>query len=124
MNRMHTMLATAGLMFFLGCGPAAEAPTSDNAATTETGGDEHGNQHAGDAHSEHGGWWCGEHGVPESECGLCDSKLAAEFQRKGDWCDEHARPDSQCFECHPELEARFAARYEAKYGEAPPARTE
>jgi len=70
------------------------------------------------AHSH--GWWCGEHGVPEEECGQCDSKLAAKLQKDGDWCDEHRRPDSQCFVCHPELEAKFAARYEAKYGEPPP----
>lgn len=68
----------------------------------------------------HDGWWCGEHGVPEEECALCNSKLAGEFQKKGDWCQEHQRPDSQCFVCHPELEAKFAARYEAKYGEPPP----
>jgi hypothetical protein len=53
-------------------------------------------------------------------CGQCDSKLAAEFQKKGDWCKEHDRPDSQCFKCHPELEAKFAAQYEAKYGKQPP----
>jgi hypothetical protein len=68
----------------------------------------------------HSGWWCSEHGVPEAECGRCDPKLAAEFQKKGDWCAEHDRPDSQCFVCHPELEAQFAARYEARYGKKPP----
>ena len=68
----------------------------------------------------HDGWWCGEHGVPEEECGLCDPKLAAKMQKEGDWCQEHKRPESQCFICHPELEAKFAARYEAKYGEPPP----
>ncbi len=72
------------------------------------------------AAGEHGGWWCDEHGVPEDVCALCDSKLAAEFQKDGDWCSEHDRPDSQCFACHPELEAKFAAQYEAKYGTAPP----
>jgi cobalt-zinc-cadmium efflux system membrane fusion protein len=69
---------------------------------------------------DHSGWWCVEHGVPEEICGLCDSKLAADLQRKGDWCGDHDRPDSQCFACHPELEARFAAQYEAKYGTKPP----
>jgi len=68
----------------------------------------------------HSGWWCSEHGVPEGVCARCNSKLAAEFQKKGDWCQEHDRPDSQCFICHPELEARFAAQYEAKYGKKPP----
>ena len=58
--------------------------------------------------------------MPEEVCGLCDSKLAAEFQKKGDWCKEHDRPDSQCFKCHPELEAKFAAQYEAKFGKRPP----
>ncbi|HEX3869599.1 MAG TPA: RND transporter [Pirellulales bacterium] len=68
----------------------------------------------------HDAWWCDEHGVPEEVCGLCNSKLAAEMQKKGDWCTVHDRPDSQCFVCHPELEAKFAATYVAKYGKQPP----
>ena len=70
--------------------------------------------------SEHAGWWCPEHGMPEGICAQCDSKLAAEFQKKNDWCAKHERPDSQCFICHPEHEAKFAAQYEAKYGTKPP----
>jgi hypothetical protein len=122
MRFMHTTLAATALALVVGCTPGADAPA--DVTPTTAAHDDHGDEHAGDAHGEHGGWWCGEHGVPEGECGLCNSKLAAEFQRKGDWCDEHARPDSQCFECHPELAERFAARYEAKYGETPPPRTE
>lgn len=72
-----------------------------------------------DSH-DHSGWWCDEHGVPEDVCALCNSKVAAEFQKKGDWCKMHDRPDSQCFKCHPELEAKFAAQYQAKYGKQPP----
>ena len=87
-----------------GCAQSAPSPPATETAASHT----------------HDGWWCGEHGVPEEECGQCDSKLAAEFQKDGDWCDEHRRPDSQCFVCHPELEAKFAARYEAKYGQPPP----
>jgi cobalt-zinc-cadmium efflux system membrane fusion protein len=68
--------------------------------------------------------WCVEHGVPESQCGQCDAKLAAEFQQKGDWCEEHNRPESQCFICRPDAEAKFAAVYEAKFGEKPPKPTE
>lgn len=64
--------------------------------------------------------WCLEHGVPESKCGRCDSKLAAAFQKDGDWCEEHGRPESQCFLCTPEAQAKFAAQYEAKFGEPPP----
>ncbi|MEX0977954.1 MAG: RND transporter [Pirellulales bacterium] len=98
--------AISGMILLLalsaGCGQDAAEP----AATTKSG--------------EHSAWWCNEHGVPEEVCGQCDSKLAAEFQRKGDWCAAHDRPDSQCFACHPELEAQFAARYEAKYGKKPP----
>ena len=73
---------------------------------------------------DHSGWWCNEHGVPEEECPLCDTSLVAEFKAKGDWCDEHNRPESQCFTCNPGNFQQFAARYEAKYGEQPPAPTE
>src|SRR5580700_6728852 len=69
---------------------------------------------------DHSGWWCDEHGVPEGVCGVCNAKIAAEFQKKGDWCAKHDRPNSQCFICHPELKERFAAQYRAKYGKEPP----
>ena len=69
---------------------------------------------------DHSGWWCDEHGVPEAECSVCDTKVAAKFKKKGDWCKEHDRPDSQCFIHHPELKERFAAMYRAKYGKEPP----
>jgi len=103
-----------------GCGdPAATKPSvagSGKNPPASTGGTTTGETKA----HTHDGWWCDEHGVPEEECGQCNSKLAAEFQKKGDWCKEHDRPDSQCFICHPELEAKFAARYEARFGKAPP----
>jgi hypothetical protein len=97
----------------LGCGPAAEQnkPAAGKSGPAQA---------AGEAGHSHAGWWCTEHGVPEGECGQCDPKLAAQFQKDGDWCKEHDRPDSQCFVCHPEHEAKFAAKYEAKYGEKPP----
>ena len=72
------------------------------------------------AASHEEGWWCNEHGVPESVCAQCSAKIAADFKAKGDWCKEHDRPESQCFVCNPKLEAKFAAQYEAKYGKAPP----
>lgn len=78
---------------------------------------DHGSKKAGHSHDS---WWCDEHGVPEERCGQCNSKVAAEFQKKGDWCKEHNRPDSQCFKCHPELQKKFAAQYEAKMGKKPP----
>ncbi len=72
----------------------------------------------------HGGWWCVEHGLPEDECAMCNTKLAAKLREKGDWCEEHQRPDSQCFICHPEKAEKYAALYEAKYGKQPPKPTE
>lgn len=109
-----------GVFVLSGCGQAAST------AKPQADAHEHGDGH--DAHAaeekeaghDHSGWWCNEHGVPEEVCGQCNSKLAADFQKKGDWCQEHNRPDSQCFICHPELEAKFAAQYEAKYGKQPP----
>lgn len=112
-----------------GCGQnAAPTQTAKSEHADHPGhkdGDEH---HAGDdldhetkkAGHSHDGWWCDEHGVPEEICAQCNSKVAADFQKKGDWCREHDRPDSQCFKCHPELQAKFAARYEARFGKKPP----
>ncbi|MDX1926544.1 MAG: RND transporter [Pirellulaceae bacterium] len=72
----------------------------------------------------HGGWWCVEHGVPESECARCDKSLVAKFKESGDWCKEHDRPESQCFICGPKRFEKFAATYEAKTGSKPPKPTE
>jgi hypothetical protein len=117
----------------VGCQPAAESNTTPTSEKSLTAADDHadgvahdheGHDHASHGHGEegrsHDAWWCNEHGVPEGVCALCNSKIAADFQRNGDWCEDHDRPDSQCFVCHPELEGRFAAQYEAKYGEKPP----
>ncbi len=106
-----------------GCGetpaPKQEVVKAEHAAHIH--GDEHKHETKGDekAHT-HDGWWCDEHGVPEAECALCNSKVAADFQKKGDWCKDHDRPDSQCFKCHPEKLEEYAAKYEAKLGKKPP----
>jgi predicted small lipoprotein YifL len=92
-----------------GCGQRTGAPDASQVAGPEQ-----------EAEPTHGGWWCYEHGVPEQQCAMCDSKLAAELRKNGDWCEEHIRPDSLCFQCHPENAAKFVARYEAKYGKKPP----
>jgi cobalt-zinc-cadmium efflux system membrane fusion protein len=97
------------MLAVMGCGPSAQSPAPETHS--------HADSKAGHSHGE---WWCAEHGVPEEVCGLCSTKLAAEFQAKGDWCREHDRPDSQCFICHPQYAAKFAAQYEAKYGKQPP----
>lgn len=125
------LLSTILPVFWLGlsgCGQnPAPSPNSVSARkphhhsaerpVTAAGHEQEEHRHA--AH-DHSGWWCDEHGVPEEICGLCNAKIAAEFQRKKDWCKEHDRPASQCFACHPELESRFAAQFEAKYGKKPP----
>ncbi len=125
------LISAAALMFGAsGCnGPAPSTDAGHDHEGHDHGeeGHDHGDHKHGPAdHKEastghdHSQWWCAEHGVPEEECGQCQRKVADAMKKKGDWCDEHNRPDSQCFVCHPELEAKFAARYEAKYGKAPP----
>ncbi|HVA49655.1 MAG TPA: RND transporter [Pirellulales bacterium] len=99
-------------LLVLGCGHSGATPPGAGQPSQSAAQDS--------GHHRHEGWWCDEHGVPEEQCGQCNSQVAADFQKKGDWCADHDRPDSQCFVCHPELEAKFAARYEAKYGKKPP----
>ena len=84
--------ATYGLV---GCAQSP-APEVVTAKQDDHAHGEHGHSHDKQGHSGDG-WWCDEHGVPETECGLCDAKAAAAFKKKGDWCKEHDRPDSQCF---------------------------
>ena len=50
--------------------------------------------------------WCGEHGVPESQCTRCNPSLIAAFKATGDWCEEHGVPESQCLKCNPNLQIR------------------
>jgi hypothetical protein len=47
--------------------------------------------------------WCGEHGVPESQCTKCNPDLIAAFKATNDWCEEHGLPESQCTKCNPNL---------------------
>ncbi len=47
--------------------------------------------------------WCGEHGVPESQCTRCNPALIPAFKATKDWCDEHSMPESQCMKCNPQL---------------------
>lgn len=47
--------------------------------------------------------WCGEHGVPESQCTLCHPDLIAAFKATNDWCAEHSLPESHCLKCNPDL---------------------
>lgn len=105
------LIGSFGLGFVLitGCGSSPSAPAASGPSEEKQA-----------SHDDHSGWWCAEHGVPEEECALCDTSLVADFKSKGDWCEEHHRPESQCFACNPKRAEKFAARYEAKYGKAPP----
>ena len=104
----------AALMFTAnGCGESAAPPKQ--VAKTD------GHDHKGEKDHDHSGWWCGEHGVPEGECSMCNSKVAAAFKAKGDWCEKHERAQSQCFICEPKLQEKFAAQYRAKERKEPPA---
>jgi hypothetical protein len=68
--------------------PAASQPDQHASASVKPG-----------SHAD----WCGEHGVPESQCTRCNPSLSAAFKATGDWCDEHGLPESQCLACNPDL---------------------
>jgi cobalt-zinc-cadmium efflux system membrane fusion protein len=108
-------VAVLAVFSLAGCSQQTSGPdTSQTAAISHDGHDHE------DAEPIHGGWWCYEHAVPEEQCAMCDSKLAATLRDKGDWCEEHIRPDSLCFECNPKNAEKFVALFEAKYGKKPP----
>ena len=43
------------------------------------------------------------HGVACETCVKCHPELAARFKAAGDWCPEHGVPESQCGICRPEV---------------------
>ncbi len=102
-----------GISMLVGCGQEA---TSTKGKTAEAKGNAN--------ETAHSGWWCDEHGIKESECSMCSSKVAKAFQDKKDWCDLHLRAKSQCFICDPSLREKFAVQYRAKFGKEPPEPTE
>jgi hypothetical protein len=86
------------IAFVLGCQKDAETKPAPAAAAEKTAATEKPAVKPG-SHED----WCDEHGVPESQCTLCDPSLAAAFKATGDWCDEHGLPESQCRKCNPDL---------------------
>ena len=114
---VSTILCSSLLLFSTGCdragGEEGKSKSPDGVAAEKNG-----------LHGMHDGWWCGEHGIPEDDCAMCNRKLAAKHREDGDWCEEHTRPDSLCFKCHPENAEKFAAEYEDRYGEKPPQRND
>lgn len=107
-------LLTPLLVLAGGCG---QADNKTGRADSPAKGEVQVAQAKADAHS---GWWCDEHGIPEAECSMCSSKVAAAFKKKGDWCEKHDRALSQCFICKPERQEFYAAKHRAKYGKEPP----
>ena len=105
-----------------GGGAPAATEESHEGHNHEAG--EHADDEQADAGHNLGGFWCSEHGVPEKECSICSSVVAAKFKEKGDWCEEHDRAESQCFKCDPSRAEKFVKLYVAKTGEQPPQRAE
>ena len=54
-----------GISMLVGCGQEA---TSTKGKTAEAKGNAN--------ETAHSGWWCDEHGIKESECSMCSSKVA------------------------------------------------
>lgn len=114
------VFAAIAAVALAGCGQQASVPGNTQVAAESHEGHDHAE---GDDH-DHGDWWCDEHGVPEEECSICNTKAADEFKEQGDWCEEHNRAESQCFKCDPSRAEKFAKLYEAKFGQQPPKPTE
>jgi len=116
-----TILSVLAVAALGTCGCSQQsAPTDSTTQSTDAARSDH----AAASVDDHSGWWCAEHGVPESECSICSSKVAAAFKAKGDWCEEHQRAESQCFLCSPSRAEKFKKLYVAKYGKEPPAMAE
>lgn len=117
---LFSMALLAGLLVAAGCGLKSDTPPP--AATPGSG--KEAKPPKPEEDDDGHGWWCNEHGVKESECSMCNPKVAKAFQAKGDWCKEHNRAKSQCFICDPSLRDKFAVDYRNKYGKEPPEPTE
>jgi len=112
-RRMALLSLVVGVtLVVVGCGPGDTGKAAKSSEKKEDKG--------GLAHNYKGRDWCPEHGMPESICVQCDTRLAKKYKDKGDWCKEHDVPKSQCFKCDPKLKEKFAQEYRDKYGEDPP----
>lgn len=91
------------LVALAGCGESKSSATS-SATAASTG---HAPKDAKPGSHED---WCGEHGVPESQCTRCNADLIPAFKATKDWCEEHALPESQCLKCNPGLKIERPAK--------------
>lgn len=116
---MKATLSLLGLLAVLlmaaGCGTGSQTQTtqgeSAKSATPPTG-----EGHAVVAGIVPGSYedWCGEHGVPETQCTRCDASLIPAFQAANDWDAEHGLPMSQCTIHDPNLKIVRPPKPEAK----------
>lgn len=75
--------------------------TEDDHDDGEAGGHDGHDHGPGEGHGSAESDWCGEHGLPESQCTTCSPALVDQYQDAGDWCDEHGFPESVCPTCNP-----------------------
>jgi hypothetical protein len=93
MRRIFAGMLACALCFSVGCSKEKSEAEAQHGASHAKAGAKPG------SHED----WCGEHGVPESQCTRCHPDLIAAFKATNDWCEEHSLPESQCLKCNPEL---------------------
>jgi len=47
-------------------------------------------------------------------CTRCNPSLSAAFKATGDWCPEHGLPESQCRICNPDLKIERPPQKQAR----------
>jgi len=87
-TRTALMVSATMCLLFVACSKDATSEPAHASATVTPGSYED---------------WCGEHGVPESQCTRCHAELIPAFKATNDWCAEHGLPESHCTKCHPTL---------------------
>ena len=97
---MKTIALVLVCLFLTAAACKKEAAESSEASTAAAETSEHASAEVKPGSHED---WCGEHGVPESQCTRCNPDLIAAFKATGDWCEEHGVPESQCLKCNPDL---------------------
>lgn len=102
MSKLLTIIMAASLLLGFGACSKDESGNKKDKAGEKTTKASGGHAPAGAVPGSHEDW-CVEHGVPESQCTRCNSKLTAAFKATGDWCKEHGLPESQCTKCNPDL---------------------
>lgn len=45
--------------------------------------------------------WCATHDLPKDKCAECDKKLIPKLKKEKDWCGECGVAESTCLVCNP-----------------------